>query len=197
MKRFSSVCSFLLATAVTAATLVAPAPARAGSFNMGPCLAVSQANLKANSYRSVMNTNYDGRPNVSTVDIQKPDRVHVTSPHSEIIAIGKKTWMRSGGGPWKLMPNLTGMGDLASINPAKEFKPEGSGSCVDAGTGTWKGQPAHLYRGTSTNPRFGTVTDTMYQLSDGYIHHVDANSSHGKSSFDFTDFNSINISPPN
>jgi hypothetical protein len=191
-----SILSLALAGSLAAACS-SLSPAVAGTFNMGPCLAIARANMGAKSYRSVMNTNYDGHPNVSTVDIQKPDRVHVTSLQSEMIAIGKQTWMKMNGGPWKSMPKLSGMGDLASMDPAKEFKPEGTGSCVDGGTGTWKGQPAHLYKATSTNPRFGTMKSTLYQLSDGYVHHMDASSSHGTSSFDFTDFNSVSVSPPN
>ena len=112
-----------------------------------------------------------------------------------MIAVGKQAWMKMNGGPWKLMPSLAGMGSLASMDPSKDFKIQGNGSCTDAGMGIWKGQPAHIYKGVSTSSH-GTVTSTMYQLGDGYVHHVDVNTSSGKSTFDFSNFNSTNVSPP-
>jgi hypothetical protein len=195
MRCLHTVLSFAFAGSV-AASLVPAAPVSA-AFDMGQCEGIVRAFGSAKSYRAVMTSTFSGKSNATTVEMEKPDRVQVTSPQNEMIAIGKKTWMKMNGGPWKALPGMSGMGDLASMDPSKSFKPTGTGACVAAGLGLYKGQPARLFKTTATSPNLGTVHNTIYVLSDGFVHHVDGDSPHGKMSMDFSDFNSVNISPPN
>ena len=167
------------------------------AFASNPCIAAAMANLKLTSYETTMTTIHAGGSSVSTVDIQKPDRIHVVNPGSEMIAVGHQTWMKMNGSGWKAYPHMD-LGSLASMDPTTFMnKHKSDVTCVDAGPGLLHGQPAHVCKSSATNPRTGVVHATIYQMSDGYVHHMDIVDSKGTTlSFAMSRFNAVNISPP-
>lgn len=162
----------------------------AADITSSPCFKAATADFKASSYETTMTS--DGK--TSVVDIQKPDRIHEKGPGNEMIAIGKQTWMRFNGGPWKSYPNMN-MGSVASMDPSSFIKPQGTGTCTDAGPGMFHGTPAHVYKGAWTG-QHGTSNTTIYVMPDGYVHHMDITTSRGPMSFDISRFNAVTVSPP-
>ena len=167
------------------------------AFASNPCIAAAMVNLKLTSYETTMTTNHGGASSVSTVDIQKPDRIHVFNPGSEMIAVGHQTWMKMNGSGWKSYPHMD-IGSLASMDPTTFMNNHPTDvTCVDAGPGLWHGQPAHVFKSSTTTSRTGVVHATIYQMSDGYVHHMDIADSKGMTaSFEISRFNAVKISPP-
>jgi hypothetical protein len=172
---------------VGASALLPPMPALAGDAS--PCIAAAGANERATSYRAVLSM---GTTGTSTTDIQRPDRIHLTTPGMEVIAIGHKAWRRSGSGwqPFAAMP----VAEILSMSKT-ELNSKKLASCVDAGMGLWHGQPAHIFRGTSIVDGKPSET-TIYVFSDGYVHHIENKNINGGFSGDFSNFNSTVVNPP-
>jgi hypothetical protein len=174
--------------ALACACLATPAAAFA---DRGACLAAAHANDSAKSYRAAMTTSFRGQTTTSTVDLVLPDRFHVTEPTIEMIAIGKRAWKRTPGGAWQSMPGMEA-GDLS----AGQVKVSNlAGSCVDAGMGMWHGQAAHLFRGTNVRGGKRTVA-TIYVFADGFVHHLDLQSSDGTIEMDLSNFNTTTVNAP-
>jgi len=158
--------------------------------DLGPCNAPIKATESLRSYHAVVITG-PGAAGQTTMDLVRPDRFHVTQPEIEIIAIGNQAWQRIDGGAWKTAPGVDGTSVFAT---ADSFKPQGSdATCVYAGMGLWRGQPAHIYKSASTKR---ASTSTLYVFGDGLIHHVDSTTSRGRVSMDFSQFNSASVSAP-
>ncbi|HJQ69367.1 MAG TPA: hypothetical protein VKA70_10355 [Blastocatellia bacterium] len=89
-------------------TASAPAePAKPLNSNLSPADAVTQAmraQLAAKSYRVRINSPGSGVPGEILVEYVAPDRIHMTNPLSEMIAVGSQTYSRQGQGPWLKAP---------------------------------------------------------------------------------------------
>jgi len=178
-----------LVFALTVPSILTLSPARADVG--GACLAAAHANASLKSYRAVMTTSYGGKTTVSTVDLVKPDRFHVTQPAIEIIAIGNRAWRRMGSGPWQTMPGMK----VADLFATSQIKFSHSTTCVDGGMGLWHGQPAHLFKSTSTvNGK--ASQGTIYVMSDGFVHHMDMTASGDHFTMDFLNLNTATVKPP-
>jgi hypothetical protein len=174
--------------ALVTVPLVSSAPSMA---DVAPgCIAAIHANDRATSYRAVLHGIGLGGANTTT-EIEKPDRIHVIMGSTEIIAVGNKSWKRSGSG-WQNYPPMPVAQILATSNTTFDKK---LGSCVDGGMGSWHGQPAHIFKGTTMDGGKPAVT-TIYVFSDGFVHHVESAGPRGSFSGDFSNFNSTNISAP-
>jgi len=181
MKRLgSALLAFLLAV-----------PAVPGRANAVACFTAFTANDKARSYRMILTS----RNGVETIDMVKPDRMHILTNGTEIIAIGNRGWARLGpNSVWKPTPAMS-MSDIRSMLAAITGKQHSGDTCVDAGMGSYRGHPAHLYKGTHAGP-FGPSKGTIYVFGDRLVHHIDAVSARGTLSMDFTDFNTATVYPP-
>ena len=174
--------------ALAAATLSAPANAAS------PCAAAVHSMLNYTSYHGVMNVTVDGKPIVTTMDVVKPDRVHVTMMGTEMVVIGKSGWQRTGSGAWSAAPGMDG---ASLISP-----PAGLGteyiekSCIDAGMGMWQGTPAHRYKATYLNVKKAVVTSTLYVDGSGMLRGVQGGEPKSPVTMTLTQINSASVTAP-
>ena len=169
--------------------LAAARPAAAESS----CTSIVKSVFAANSYEATISIH--GKSDVqATTYIQKPDRIHVIEPKIEMIGIGSKSWMRLNGGAWQSTP--VALGGLASMDPSQFMKTKGTLTCTDAGMGMWHGQPAHIYKTTSSGSKAGPGHATMYVGTDGFVRHVEFQTAKVSGSEDLSKFNAVKITPP-
>lgn len=173
--------------ALACACFAAPTAALA---DPAACLAAARADDSAHSYRMVMNTSFRGQTLTTTIDLVRPNRFHLTEPGIEMIGIGKKAWKRAGSA-WQPMPGF----DIGDFPTAQTNLTSWAGSCVDGGIGAWRGQPAHLFRGTSVRNGKQSVA-TIYVFADGFVHHVDVKSANSLVEMDISNFNTTTVNAP-
>jgi hypothetical protein len=153
-------------------------------------MAAVHANERATSYHAVL-VGIAGQGATTTTDIQKPDRIHMIMGPIEIIAVGNKAWKRSGSG-WQTYPPMP-VAQILSMSASPLAKKVGS--CEDAGMGSWHGQPAHMFKGTTVDEGKPSVT-TIYVFGDGFVHHIENTGPRGGFRGDFSNFNSTTINAP-
>ena len=82
-------------------------PAKPLSSGMTPSDALAQAmrtQLAAKSYRVRISSYPSPVQGETVVEYVAPDRIHMSNPLSEMIAVGSVTYTRQGGGPWEKAP---------------------------------------------------------------------------------------------
>ena len=182
-----------VATAVVALSLAAFSPVAPARADGGVCLTAAHANDSVKSFAAVVSETINGQTFTTTEEFDKPGRVHVTGMGTEMYMVGTKMWTRSNGGPWKVTTSSAPLDDMTSM--AGKLTKSQIVSCTES-VAVWKGQPAHVFRATTTSAKGGTLKLTEYVLSDGYIHHVEIVTSNGPVAMDFSKFNATTVNPP-
>jgi hypothetical protein len=84
-----------------------PDPAKPLSTSMTPSDALAQAmrtQLSAKSYRVRISSSPAAAQGETLVEYVAPDRIHMSNPLNEMIAVGSVTYTRQGDGPWQKAP---------------------------------------------------------------------------------------------
>ncbi len=63
-----------------------------------------RAQLATKSFRARITSSSQNMPGEFVVEYVAPDRLHMTNPVSELIAVGSETYTRQSGGPWQKAP---------------------------------------------------------------------------------------------
>ena len=63
-----------------------------------------RAQLATKSFRARISSSTQNVPGEFVVEYVAPDRLHMTNPTSELIAVGSETYTRQSGGPWQKAP---------------------------------------------------------------------------------------------
>ena len=63
-----------------------------------------RAQLATKSFRARISSSNQNIPGETVVEFVAPDRLHLTNPISEMIAVGTETYTRETGGPWQKAP---------------------------------------------------------------------------------------------
>lgn len=63
-----------------------------------------RAQLASKSFRARISSSSQTIPGETVVEFVAPDRLHLTNPISELIAVGSETYTRQGNGPWQKAP---------------------------------------------------------------------------------------------
>jgi hypothetical protein len=176
-----------------ACTFLTAGPAQADT---AVCKQIVAGLNSLHSYHAVISMTIGGKPYVTTMDIEKPNKYHVTQPGMEVIYVGTSGWQRPTGEAWKPAPAMPV--DLTAA--ATDIFGKGDWNCTSAGAGAWQGQPARIYKVTGTRSvgekRIPTA-ETIYMLGDGYVHHVVVNSgSDPPWTMDFTELNTATVTAP-
>lgn len=118
----------------------------------GPREAVMEAFQKAFSaqgYRASMTSKVNGREYPTQIEVQWPNRYHITTPDSEIIVVPEGTWVKAGG-QWMKMPMDMSKTIEGYSRRAMDEGLAGMGEVSEIGGDTVDGCAATVYRYVSS-----------------------------------------------
>lgn len=142
--------------------LAAAAPAQAG-----PKEVLAESFGKAfgkGGFRAETTVDVDGKPYVTRMDVQWPDRFHMKTPDTEMIILPGATWMNAGG-QWMNMPM-----DMSKMIQgfSKQSVDEGVASLdqvEEIGSETIRGCDSTLYSYTTRGKFMGAESDSQAEIA--------------------------------
>jgi hypothetical protein len=124
----------------------------------------------------------------ATMDIVKPNSMHMQSKAVEMISVGGSAYVKSGGRGWIKIPSSTSQGMATSpyTDWARVAMSDTKGvSATDLGMKSIDGETVHAYLMTKDGKQ-----STMYVGGDGLPHRIDSGTSPGQS-VRFGKFNAV------
>lgn len=115
----------------------------ADAASMDPVIAAYHKMENGHFRTEAMITDDKGKVTNSKAEFETMERIHVTSPRSEIIMLPEGTWMRTGDKWMKPPVDMSAL--VKSFRPMGEDMLRAATNVTDNGTTTWQGQPAHSY----------------------------------------------------
>jgi len=138
---------------------------------------------KVKSFKATVSSNSGSGPDIeASLEVQPPDRYHVTSPAVEIIAIGKDTYVKAGAN-WVKSPSGGGAGSLAQIAQLPALATAiPTASISKGGTETVNGTKCQLYS------QAGPSGTTEYCIANNLPIRLVVTSGTSKSTVIFSDY---------
>lgn len=108
-----------------------------------------------------------------TMDVVKPDNMHMQAQGMEMIRVNKTMYMKMGGTgrqSWMKIPDTKGSGPTQIADRVRELAKRANGvTATDLGMKTVDGESLHAYRMKQSD---GTES-TVYIARDGYVHRIE------------------------
>lgn len=177
----------ITASALLALTTLAAVPADASPTDDVRAGMMRFAELS--SYRMTFGTG----ARTGTMDIVKPDNMHMQAQGMEMIRVNKTMYMKMGGTgrqSWMKIPDTKGSGPTDIADRVRDMAKRANGiSATDLGMKTVDGESLHAYRMKQSD---GTQS-TVYIARDGYVHRIEGkDNGHGReNTIKFSMFNQI------
>jgi hypothetical protein len=121
-----------------------------------------------------------------TLDVVKPDSMHMQSRSTEMIRIGSTTYVKTGSRGWIKLAAMPGTGAASMADQVRSMTRDANdASATDLGMKSVDGETLHAYRMTTK----GGKPSTIYVGSDGLIHRIAGTST--DSNIRFGKFNAV------
>ena len=104
-----------------------------------------------------------------TLDVVKPDSMHMQSGSTEMIRIGSTTYVKTGPRGWMKLAAMPATGPAAMADQVRSLARDAKeGSVTDLGMKSIDGETLHAYRTTTKSGKQSTI----FVGSDGLIHRI-------------------------